>query len=149
MSLIKNKKAAFNYEIREKIEAGISLFGFEVKSIRAGNGSLSGSFVKIKESGAYLTGAYIAAYQPANTPDTYDPYRDRKLLLTKKELKFLIGKQQEQGLTLIPLSLYNKGKLIKLELALARGKKKHDKRETIKQRDVEREVKREFKERLR
>ena len=148
MSLIRNKKATFNYEVLEKYEAGLSLRGFEVKAIRAGQGSLFGSFVKIKNHEAFLTGAYIPPYQPANTPDDYDPYRDRKLLLSKKELQTLIGKQKEKGLTLIPISLYNKSRYIKLEMALARGKKKQDKREDIKRRDVEREIKREFKERL-
>ena len=148
MSLIKNKKATFNYEVLEKYEAGVKLQGFEVKAVRAGNGSLAGAFVKIETGQAYLVNAYIAPYQPANTPKEYDPYQKRKLLLNNKELRFLIGKQKEKGLTLIPISLYNKKGRIKLELALARGKKKHDKRQVIKKRDTEREVKRDFKERL-
>jgi len=149
MALIKNKKATLNFEILERIEAGLALRGFEVKAIRAKNGSLAGSFIKIRHDQAWLTGAYIAPFQAGNTPADYDPYRDRQLLLNRRELKYLAGKQQEKGLTIIPISMYNKGSLIKLELAVVRGKKKHDKRQDIKKRDTARDIKREFKTRLR
>ncbi len=148
MSFIKNKKALFNYEVLEKYEAGISLYGFEVKAVKRADGSLAGSFVKIRNEQAYLVNAYIAPYQPANTPKEYDPYRERRLLLSKKELKYLAGKEREKGLTLVPVSMYNRGRKIKLEMVLAKGKKKHDKRQDIKKRDMEREISREFKEKL-
>ncbi len=148
MSFIKNKKALFNYEVLERYEAGISLYGFEVKAVKLGNGSLAGAFVKLRNGQAYLVNAYIAPYQPANTPKEYHPYRDRQLLLTSLELRTLIGKEKEKGLTLIPVSMYNRGRKIKLEMVLAKGKKKHDKRQDIKKRDMEREISREFKEKL-
>ncbi|OGI70398.1 SsrA-binding protein [Candidatus Nomurabacteria bacterium RIFCSPLOWO2_01_FULL_42_20] len=142
--LIENRKAKFEYEIMEKYEAGIGLLGFEVKSLRNKRGSLEGSFVKILGNEPYLINAHIPAYQPKNTPGSYDPYRSRKLLLTKKEIKELIGKEKTRGLTIVPISVYNKGRVIKVLIAVGRGKKKRDKREIIKKRDTEREIKREM-----
>lgn len=142
MSLIQNKKAYLNYEILEKYEAGIELLGFEVKSLKAGQGSLEGSYVKIRGGEAFVTGMNIPPYQLNNTPKDYDPIRTRKLLLTKKELKQLQMTEQNRGLTIIPISVYNKGRRIKLDIAVAKGKKKFDKRESIKKRDIEREINR-------
>lgn len=144
-NLIENRKAKFEYEIMEKFEAGLQLFGFEVKSLRNKRGSLKGSFVKILGNEPYLVNAHIPPYQPKNTPVSYDPYRSRKLLLTEKEIKELIGKEKTRGLTIVPISVYNKGRVIKVLIAVVRGKKKHDKREIIKKRDIEREIRREMK----
>lgn len=142
MSLIQNKKAYFNYEILEKIEAGIELQGFEVKSLKKGQGSLEGSHITVRGGEAFVIGMNIPPYQPANTPKDYDPVRNRRLLLTKKELRDLAGAEGQKGLTIVPLSVYNKGRKLKLEIAIVRGKKKYDKRETIKKRDTEREIRR-------
>ena len=143
--LIQNKKAGFNYEFLEKLNAGIELFGFEVKSIRAKLGSLEGAYVIVRGNEAFLVNAYIPAYQPKNAPKGYDERRNRKLLLTKKEIKTLATSEAKKGLTIVPISVYNKGRKIKVEIAIARGKKKYDKRETLKKRDSEREMQREMK----
>lgn len=145
MSLLYNKKAHFDYEIEEKLEAGIELLGTEVKSVRAGLGSLLGSRIMPRGGEAYLVGATIPPYQIANASKDYDPSRNRRLLLTKKEIAMLTGVEKEKGLTIVPISVYNKGKKIKVEIGIARGKKKFDKRETIKKREVSREVRRSFK----
>ncbi len=138
-TLAENKKARFDYEILDTYEAGITLSGQEVKSVRAGRANLVGSFVAIKPDGAFLLNAQIPPYQPKNAPTDYDPARTRKLLLNQQELKFLLGKSKEGGLTVVPLSLYNKGRHIKVAIALARHKKKSDKRDTIKKREFQRE----------
>jgi SsrA-binding protein len=141
-----NKKATFNHEILDKYSAGLELHGFEVKSLRTGKGgSLDGSYVIIKNGEAFLVGANIPEYQVGNTPGGYDPRRARKLLLTKKELEELNHAREKKGLTIVPLSLYNKGRNIKADIALARGKKKYDKRDSIKKRDVQRDIDREVK----
>ncbi len=137
--LTENKKAYFNYQILEKFEAGISLIGQEVKSIKSGRVNLAGSYVVLKEEEVYLIGATIPPYQPKNAPADYNPERPRKLLLKKIEIKSLIGKAKQKGLTLIPLKLYTKNGKIKLEFATAKGKKKVDKREQTKKREFERE----------
>lgn len=143
--LVENKKARFDYEILEAYEAGIELFGFEVKSLRAKQGSLLGAHVTIRGGEAYLLGATIPPYQPGNTPKEYDPARNRRLLLSKKELAHLAGRENARGLTIVPLSVYSKGKKLKVEIAVVRGKKKYDKRETIKKRDIERDIGRHLK----
>lgn len=143
-TLSDNKKARFDYEILEKFEAGIVLNGQEVKSIRKGNISLKGSYVIIRGGEPYLVGANIPPYQPKNASPDYDPERSRKLLLNKKEIDHLVGKVEERGLTLIPLKVYTKYARIKLEFGIGKGKKKSDKRETIKKRDTDREIKREL-----
>ena len=140
-----NKKAHFDYEILNTYEAGIELFGCEVKSVKTGHVNLTGSFAVIKDSQAWLINATIPAYQPKNAPKNYDPIRTRRLLLHKKELKQLIGASAQKGLTIVPLKMYNKRGLIKLLIGLSRHKKQKDKRETIKKRDIEREVRRELK----
>ncbi|MDO8492503.1 MAG: SsrA-binding protein SmpB [bacterium] len=145
MSLIENKKAHFNYEILEKLEAGLELLGLEVKSIRNKHGSLEGSHVGVRGNEVFLIGANIPPYQPGNTPKNYDPYRSRKLLLTKAEIKNLLGKEKTKGLTIVPLSVYNKGAKIKISIGVARGKKKYDKRESVKKRELDRDIRRTLK----
>ncbi len=142
---ITHKQAHFDFEILETYEAGISLLGTEVKSIRGNQGKLEGSHVIIRGNEAFLVGASIPAFQKANAKASFDAERVRKLLFTKKEIVELEQKSEKQGLTLVPIKLYNKGSKIKLEVALARGKKKQDKRESIKARDVKRDIEREFK----
>ncbi len=145
-----NKKATFDYEILEKYEAGLVLIGQEVKSIRGGHINLAGSYVVIRQSGgatgaaAQLIGAKIPAYQPLNAPPDYNPEKIRKLLLNKKELNYLAGKVNERGFSLIPLKVYDNNGRIKLEFGLAKGKKKFNKKEAIKKRDVERNIRREL-----
>ncbi len=133
-----NSKASFDYEILETIEAGIVLKGYEVKSIKTGKVSIRGSYVKIIDGIPYLIGATISPYQIANTPPDYDPQASRRLLLSKKQISTLVGTSKTHGLTLIPLKFYNKKGLIKLLVGIAKGKKKYDKRETIKKRDIHR-----------
>lgn len=137
-----NRKARFNYEIVDTLEAGIVLSGQEVKSVRAGRVSLEGSFASIRGGELFLLGASIPPYQPKNLLKEHDPERARKLLVSKKELNKLIGIEKAKGLTLVPLSVYNRGIRIKLSLAIARGKKTHDKRETARKREAAREMRR-------
>ena len=137
---ISNKKAHFNYEILETFEAGLVLFGYEVKAIRSGRGKLEGGHVVIRGKEAFLVGVSISYFQEANTPKNYDPERARKLLLSKKELAKLQREGEQAGLTIVPIKLYNNGRNVKLEIALVRGKKKADKRESIKKRDVKRDI---------
>lgn len=136
---ITNKKAFHEYEILEKIEAGIQLLGSEVKSIRGGRMILNGSFVRILGDEAYLVNAEIPLY-PYARPDGYDSRRSRKLLLHAKELLHLKGKITQSNLTIVPLSCYTSKNFIKLQIGLARGKKEHQKRETLKKRDIDRDV---------
>jgi len=143
--LAENKKAHYDYEILQEYEAGIVLTGQEVKSIRSGKISLKGSYVILKDEQAYLVGAKIPPYQPKNAPADYDPERFRKLLLNKSEIKQLIGKSKEKGLALIPLKIYTKHAKIKLAFGIGKGKKKTDKRENIKRREIQREIERELK----
>ncbi|MBZ1348542.1 MAG: SsrA-binding protein SmpB [Candidatus Nealsonbacteria bacterium] len=138
-TLAKNKKAYYNYEIKEKLEAGISLLGQEVKSIKGCRINLAGSYVVLRNEEVYLVGANIPPYQPKNAPVDYNPERPRKLLLRKSEIKHLIGKVKERGLTLVPLKVYTKRGRIKLEFGIGKGKKKADKRKAIKKREFERE----------
>jgi SsrA-binding protein len=141
---LNNRKASFNYELLERLEAGIELVGSEVKSLRAGRGSLDGAYVLVREGEAWLIGMTISPYQPGNAAGAVEQLRERKLLLTKQEIAHLAGLQ---NLTIVPISVYNKGRKIKLEIALARGKKKFDKRQTLKKRDTERNVRREHSDR--
>ena len=140
-----NRRARFDYEILETIEAGIELFGFEVKSAKAGHAQISGSFAVIRDNQAWLIGATIPAYQVANAPQTYDPSRTRRLLLHKKEIKSLIGSAARKGLTMVPLKMYNKSGYVKILIGLGRHKKSTDKREVIKQRESKREIERTLK----
>ncbi len=145
MALIENKKARFDFELLETFEAGIELFGFEVKSLREGHGKLEGAHVLVRGSEAYLVGASVPAFQPLNAPKEYDPSRPRRLLLSRKELDMLLGAESKKGLTIVPISVYNSHGLLKLSLAIARRKKDMDKRETIKERDTKRDINREMK----
>ena len=140
-----NKKAKFDYEILDTLEAGLVLTGGEVKSIRSGSASLKGGFITFHNDDANLINVHIPKYKYVGNTKDYEPERSRKLLLKAKEITYLKGKIQEKGLTIIPLSLYNSGRHIKLEVALVRGKKNYDKRETIKKRELNREVKRSLK----
>lgn len=159
MLIIKNKKAGFNYELLDRYSAGISLYGFEVKSIKGKKGSFDGSFISISNNDsakkltnkkghfeAFLKNFFIPPYQEKNTPDSYDPYRSRRLLLKKREIVEIQKKMKSSRLTIIPLALHmNDRRLLKIEFALARGKKKHDKRESIKKRDSLRDAGRDAK----
>ncbi|MAF59345.1 MAG: SsrA-binding protein SmpB [Candidatus Pacebacteria bacterium] len=143
--LVKNKKVGLNYELLSTYEAGLELFGYEVKSLRAKNASLEGARVTVRGGEAYLLNATISPYQPLNTPDSYEPDRPRRLLLNKKEIAELEGFESKKGLTIVPISVYSKGRNLKLSIAVARGKKKHDKRETLKKRDAKRDMERTLK----
>ncbi|MGD8353310.1 MAG: SsrA-binding protein SmpB [Pseudomonadota bacterium] len=143
-TLVENRQARFNYEILEKIEAGISLRGTEVKSIREGKANIKEAYADIRGGEIWLTGAHVSPYSHGNISN-HDPVRERRLLLNSREIHRLQGKVMEKGLTLVPLRLYLKGRLIKLELGLGRGKKLVDKREDIKKRDQEREIQRAMK----
>ncbi len=136
----------FNYEITDTLEAGIELFGYEVKSIKAGTGSLEGSYILVRGKEAFLIGAGISPYQTNNTPKEYDPLRNRKLILHKEEIEKLeVLGEKGKGLTVVPICIYNSGNRIKVEVGIAKGKKKFDKRETIKKRETDREIRRELK----
>lgn len=138
--LLLHRKARLDYEILKTFEAGLELFGFEVKSIRAGRGSLPGGYVIIRGGEAYLTGISIPPYQEGNTPRSYEVDRTRKLLLTKKEIGELAGFEGKRGLTIIPISVYNKNRKLKCEIVVVRKKKKYDKRETLKKKEARRDM---------
>jgi len=145
--IVQNRKARHDYQILETLEAGIALLGTEVKSLREGRANLRDSFAVIIDGEVYLRGLHVSPY--SHTSDTkLDPRRDRKLLLNRREIRKLIGKVQEKGLTLVALKLYfnNKG-VAKVELALAKGKRTYDKRQDIAERDAKREVDRALKHR--
>jgi SsrA-binding protein len=137
---VQNKKAHFDYEFLEQYEAGVVLSGYEVKALRANKASLNGAYVVIRGGEAFLVNASISPFQVANTPKGYDPERARKLLLSKKQLAELELGSEKQGLTIVAVRWYNNKRHIKLGIALARGKKKADKRETLKTRDSKREI---------
>jgi SsrA-binding protein len=143
--MLEHKKASFDYEILEKFQAGLELSGQEVKSLRQKQGSLEGARVLIRGNEAYIVNMEIPPYQPKNNPKGYDDRRTRRLLLSKEEIKRLSGIGKKQGLTIIPILVYNTGRFIKIDIAIARGKKKFDKRETIKKRETEREIRRTLK----
>jgi SsrA-binding protein len=147
MKLIaQNKKAFFEYEVLDKMEAGIVLTGDEVKSIRAGQVSLIGSFAVIKQGELYLINCNISLYEKAYTKSKEDTTRSRKLLLHKRELFRLIGDISRKGLTIVPLAMYfNKRNIVKIELGLCKPKKAAGKKEAIKERDIERQTRREVK----
>ena len=140
----KNKKAYHDYFIEEKYECGIVLFGTEVKSLREGKCSIKESYIKIKDSEVFILGMNISPYEKGNIFNK-DPLRTRKLLMHKGEIKKLIGKIKEKGYTLIPLTVYFKNSHVKLEIALARGKKLYDKREAIKSKDIQKSEGRKYK----
>ncbi|MEK7481926.1 MAG: SsrA-binding protein SmpB [Patescibacteria group bacterium] len=142
MIITTNKRAYFDYQILETIEAGIELKGFEVKAIKTGRINLAGAYAIIRDNQAWLINADIPAYQPKNAPVDYDSKRTRRLLLKKSEIKNLIGGVAEKGLTLTPLKVYTKNRKIKIEIGLGKSRKKKDKRELLKKRDIEREISR-------
>lgn len=139
-----NRKASFDYELIEKYEAGLVLLGHEVKAVREGQISLKGSFISVRtkngRSELYLINCQISPYKYAGPLPDYNQLRERKLLLKKSEIDYLLGKKQTEGLTLIPLKIYTNHSFLKLEFAVAKGKKKYDKRETIKKREVDRRL---------
>lgn len=142
-----NKKAYFDYFIEDKYEAGIELFGTEVKSLRMGKCSIKESFIRIERGEVYVYGMHISPYEKGNIFNK-DPLRVRKLLLHKREIMKLSGELAQKGYTLVPLSVYLKGSLVKVEIGLARGKKLYDKRETMAKKDQRREAEKEFKVRI-
>jgi len=145
MALVDNKKVGFDYSIIEEMEAGLELRGYEVKSLRAGRASLKGARVIVRGGEAYLVGASIPPWQVANAPKDYDAERARRLLLNTKEIARVSSAEGEKGLTIVPISVYNKGRKLKLRIAIARGKKKEDKRHTIRAREEKRRIERTLK----
>jgi SsrA-binding protein len=143
-TLAVNRKASFDYELLEKYEAGLVLFGHEVKSVRAGQAGLKGSYISLRTADGktelFLIGCQIPLYKYAGVMPDYDKARERKLMLNHKEINRLLGKKKEEGLTLVPLKIYTKHSFLKLEFAVGKGKKKYDKRESIKKREVERNL---------
>ena len=145
MALVENSRAGFDYDILETIEAGLELLGLEVKSLRAGQGSLKGARVVARGGEAFLVGATIPAWQISNAPKSYEPDRTRRLLLSREEIARISSAEAEKGLTIVPLSIYNKRRKLKLGIAIARGKKKEDKRHTIRTREEKRRIERTLK----
>lgn len=139
-----NKRANYEYEILQKFEAGLKLTGQETKSAKAGNVQLKGAYVTITNGEATIINMHIGKYAKAGALPSYNPTRTRQLLLNKREINYLIGKRQEQGLTLVPLRVYTKRNRVKLEFGIGRGKKKFDKREDIKKRDLQRDLRRKY-----
>jgi SsrA-binding protein len=148
MVLIQNKDIYRSYEILERFTAGIELKGFEAKAIFSGKGSLKGSYVSYKGKELFLKNFYLPPYQEKNTPKDYNPSRDRKLLLHRKEINYLLNKIKQPGLTIVPLKIYNQNRLIKVEIALVKGLKKYEKREKIKKREFQRQKERALKGRI-
>jgi SsrA-binding protein len=145
MALLENKKVHLEYSILEEMEAGLELRGYEVKSLRAGLGSLKGARVVARGGEAYLVGATIPPWQLLNAPKSYDPERSRRLLLSQKEIAHIASAEGQSGLTIVPLRVYNKSRKLKLAIAIARGKKKFDKRQTIRAREEKRRTERTLK----
>jgi SsrA-binding protein len=144
--LSENKKAYYDFHILEKFTAGISLLGQEVKSLKNFGANLRGTYVTLKGKEFFWRGAKIVPWQPKNCPSWYKEMRDRKLLLKKSEIKYLIGKSKEKGLVFVPLKIFLEKGWIKLEFAIAKRKKKKEKKETLKRKAIEREVQKELKE---
>ena len=140
-----NKKARFDHEILDTFEAGLVLTGQEVKSVRDHKMGLNGAYVTIARGGMWLIGGHIPRFPQAGPLPDYDPDHTRRLLLHKREINKIAGKLEQKGLTLVPISVYTKGSKIKLEFGLARGKKQFEKKETLKKRDLDREIRRDYK----
>ena len=142
--LATNKRAGFDYKLKETFEAGLVLTGNEVKAIKEGHVSLKGAYITIRYQKGHpevlLIGAHVSRYRHGGEQPDYEPIRERQLLLKSQEIRHLLGKKQENGLTLVPIKIYTKHSFIKLELALAEGKKKYDKREDIKRRELDRQL---------
>jgi SsrA-binding protein len=142
VTFAENRKARHEYETLQSYEGGLELTGQEVKSIREGGAKLDGGYVRIAKGELWLVGAHIRPYSKSSKNEAYEPDRDRKILVHAKELAYLAGKTQEKGLTLVPFSLYPRGRQIKLNFGLCRGRKAHDKREKLKSRDLDRDIRR-------
>ena len=140
MEYLRNKKATFEYAFEYTIEAGIELLGSEVKSVKQSHGSLNGAYVSVVSGELYLLGAHIPAWQEKNTSTAFDPYRTRKLLVHKKELFDLGQALKQKGLTIVPVSLYNKAGKVKIQIAVAKGKKNFDKRDSLRDSVVKRDI---------
>ena len=140
MEYLRNKKATFDYAFEYTIEAGIELLGSEVKSVKQSHGSLNGAYVSVVGGELYLLGAHIPAWQEKNTSTAFDPYRTRKLLVHKKELFDLGQALKQKGLTIVPVSLYNKAGKVKIQIAVAKGKKNFDKRDSLRDSVVKRDI---------
>ncbi|MBX9906991.1 SsrA-binding protein SmpB [Patescibacteria group bacterium] len=138
--LIQHKRAHFDYEILETFEAGIVLSGSETKSVRLGRCKLEGGHVVVRGGEAYLVGVSIAPYQTANTAKDYEPETPRKLLLSKKEIALILAQSEKRGLTVVPLTMYNNRRYIKVKIGIARGKKNYDKRDKIQERETDRTI---------
>ena len=145
--LLTNKKVYFDYEVLEKLEAGLELRGYEVKSLKNKRGSLAGAHIIIRGGEAYAVGIDIPPYQAKNIPKDFEEQRTIKLLLRKKEINYLEGKLSQRGLTLAPIRVYTKAGKVKIEIGLAKGKKKFEKREKIKEREAKRKIERLMKDR--
>ncbi|OHB22415.1 MAG: SsrA-binding protein [Parcubacteria group bacterium RIFCSPHIGHO2_02_FULL_48_10b] len=144
MDLAYNRRAQFDYDVFEKLQAGIELTGHEVKSAKKGHLNLAASYIVFHDGEAFMLGMQIPSFQPTNAPPDFDAERTKKLLLKKEEMRYLAGKKQA-GFSVIPVRAYTNRGLIKVEVAVARGRKKHDKRELIKKREVKREISRSLK----
>ena len=144
-TFITHRRATFDFEILDTYETGIELFGYEVKAVRFGKGKLEGAHVIVRGGEAYLVGASIPAHQPANAPANYDPERVRRLLLSRKEIDTVRQHSDQKGLTIVPISVYNKGSKLKVRIWIARGKKNRDKRQDLKKKDVKRDIERTLK----
>lgn len=145
MAFIQNKKALLRFSVIETFQAGIELSGAEVKAVRSKQGKLDGARVIVRGGEAFLIGMSIPPYQPSNTPAGYNPERNRRLLLSKKEIAELLTQEERKGLTIVPLEVYNAGRYLKVRIAIVRGKNKADKRETLKEKDAKRDIERALK----
>jgi SsrA-binding protein len=141
-----NKRAPYDFDFLETFEGGLVLTGAEVKSIKAGHIQLKGAFIMIRDGAPWLKNALISRYEPAGAQESYDPYRNRKILIRRNDINRLIGKINTQGLTLVPIKVYTHRNLIKISFALARGKKKFEKRAAIKKREVDRQIREKMRE---
>jgi SsrA-binding protein len=144
MALATNRKAFFDYEILEKFEAGLVLTGGEVKAVKAGSVNLKGAFVTIRGDEAYVTNMHISPYAKAAEKEGTDPTRSRKLLLHKRQIEYLKTKREADRLTIVPIGVFVSRNNVKLEIALARGKRKYEKRDSIKKRDLDRAIQRDL-----
>ena len=141
----KNRQAHYNYEILEKLEAGLVLSGAEAKAVKQGKVNLKGAYINFQQNKAGIAKMHIGKYEPAGAQGEYDPTRWRPILLHKKQIAYLLGKEQEKGLTIIPLMVYTISRYIKVEIGICKGRKTYNKKEIIKKRDTDRELKRALK----
>ncbi|MFH1088929.1 MAG: SsrA-binding protein SmpB [Candidatus Uhrbacteria bacterium] len=139
-NLAVNKRAEYDYDLLETFEGGLVLTGAEVKSAKAGHIQLKGAFIMFRNNEIWLKNALISRYEPAGPQDSYDPYRNRKILIRRRDINKLVGKLNTQGLTLVPIRVYLNRNLVKVSFALARGKKQYEKRAVIKKRDIDRQI---------